>query len=175
VLSNGQAIALLYLCTVVIFYVAFARSRTESQNLALFKTTGELKCPRMMVIALFLFPSFVAFMAPLLRGTTWPLALGGPVFGLFALFSTFFGFRFTETSIYYGWRFQHVVAYKQIEKLERIAGNKTIVYTIRLKSGEERQLGSNISCEDTFIEELHRRSGCAVYYRGPGNQFTKKA
>ena len=174
-LSNGQAIALLYLCAVAIFYAAFVRSRTEGQNLALFKAKGELKYSRGMVIALFIFPSFATFMATLCRGTTWPMALIGPFFGLFALINTFFCFRFTETSIYYGWRYQHVVAYNQIEKLERIAGNKTIVYTIKLKSGEERQLGSNISCEDTFIDELHRRSGCAVYYRGPGNQFTKKA
>jgi hypothetical protein len=179
-MTNGLAIGFLFFCTLLVTYAALRNSRTESQNAALFKATGELRSPRWLVVLFFSMASFATIMAFALglhreRDPTWPMALFGLAGIAFIFIRSFFALRLEPSGIRFGWRCRRYVAYADIGEVVRKSDRKDAVFTIVLRSGARHRIGSDIPCEKLFIEELERRSGCAVTYRRPGQRADKHA
>jgi hypothetical protein len=179
-MTNGLAITFLFFCTLLVTYAALRNSRTESQNAALFKATGELRSPRWLVVLFFSMASFATLMAFAIglhreRDQTWPMALFD-LAGIAVIFlRSFFALRLEASGVRFGWRCRRYIAYADIGELVRWFDGKEAVFTIVLRSGARHRIGSDIPCEKLFIEELARRSGCAVTYRRPGQRADKHA
>lgn len=178
VMSNGQSIALLFLCTLSVSYLARTNSLSESQNAQLFKSTGELKSQRSVVVLFFSLASFATLMAFLVDHhragvQTWPLALIGLLGTVVVLFRSFFGVRLAPSGVLFGWRCRRQVAYTEISELIRRSDGRSTVFILVLRSSARRRIGSALACEKLFIEELQRRSGCSVNYRRPGQRVTQ--
>ncbi len=175
-MSNGQAIASLFFCTLAVTFFSLRNSRTESQNEELFKATGELKSPRWLVVLLFAMASFATLMSVMVshgpRDQTWPMALIGLFGPVYVCVRSFFGLHLDQSGIHFGWQCGRYTAYADVVELERKSDGRNSSFILVLRSGNRLRIGSDLPCEKVFIEELQRRSGCSVSYRQPGGRVT---
>jgi hypothetical protein len=168
-MSNQWAIALAFLATLLIAILAWANSLTEQQNAELFAATGKLKSPRYLVVIfliLGLLCSVMAIATDHHRSTdvTWPMGLFGLAGMVVIWIRSFFGVQLDSNVIRFGWRCHRAVAYSDVAGLERRSDGREAVLVLVLHSGARRRIGSSLSCEKMFIDELQRRTGCTVTY-----------
>lgn len=170
VMSNGLAIALITLGTLIMAAMTWTNSRTEQQSADMFRATGELKSPRYLVViflGLGLLGSALGIATDHHRvdEVTWPMSLFG-LAGMVAIWiRSFFGIRLDSNAIRFGWRCRRVVAYTDVAELVRKSDGRNAVLVLMLRSGLSRRIGSSLPCEKLFIDELQKRSGCSITYR----------
>ena len=78
---------------------------------------------------------------------------------------SFFGIRLESNVIRFGWLCRQAVAYSEIAELERRSDGREATFVLVLHSGARRRLGGDVPCDRLLIDELQKRSGCAVIYR----------
>jgi len=169
-MSNESAIALVLAGMLIAAVLGWKNSRTEQQNAELFRSTGELKSPRYLVIVflgLGLLSGFLSVVTDHHRvgDATWPMGLFGLAGLVFVWIRSFWGVRLDPDAIRFGWRCRRAIAYTDIAELVRESDGRSAVFLLMLRSGARRRLGGSLSCERLFIDELQKRSACAVTYR----------
>lgn len=168
-MANDALIALISMVMLAVEFLGWRSSLSERENAELFKTTGELKSPRYLVV-LFLALGLLSSVISLATshhgrgGATWPMALIGVAGSVFVWIRSFFGLRLEQNDIRFGWRCGQVVAYTDVLELERRSDSREAHLVLVLRSGVRRRIGRSLPCEWLLIDELQKRTGCTVTY-----------
>lgn len=168
--SNEVAIALIFMGTLVVASLGWRNSLPEQKNAELFRSTGELRSPRYLVVIfllLALLGSILSIASDHHRANdvTWPMGLFGLAGLVFIWIRSFFGIRLESNDFSFGWRCRQVIAYSEVAELERRSDGRNAVLVVVLRSGVRRRIGSSIPCEWLLIDELQKRTGYQVTYR----------
>ena len=168
-MANDAVVALISMGMLTVAFLGWRNSLSERENVALFKTTGELKSPRNMVV-LFLALGLLGSILSIAThhhghgGVTWPMALFGLAGLVLVWVRSFFGLRLEQNGIHFGWRCVQVIAYADVLELQRRSDGREARLVLVLRSGVRRRIGSSFPCEWLLLDELQKRTGCAVTY-----------
>ncbi|WP_445145088.1 hypothetical protein [Dyella sp. Tek66A03] len=177
-MTNGFAIALLFLCSMLAAFFAARNSRTEQKNAELLRKTGELKAPRWPVVIFLMLALVASFMAivtdhPGARGPTWPMSLFGLGGTVFVLVRSFTGVRLEPAGMRFGWRYRNYVAYSEMAQLELMSTARSIVLSVMVRYRGKETVGADLACTRLLVEELQKRSGCEITYRDYRGRVTQ--